>query len=107
MSVRLEQRPVLSRAARLRFDSRADSYVLLSPERGLRLNASATAVVQRCTGELNVGEIIAALLAGPPGEPAAHLVTGEQGTTERVTEDVLRFLSALYRRQLLVLEPPV
>jgi coenzyme PQQ biosynthesis protein PqqD len=107
MSVHLEQRPVLSRAARLRFDSRAGSYVLLSPERGLRLNASATAVVQRCTGELNVREIIAALLADPPREPFVHSATGEQVTEERVTDDVLRFLSALYRRQLLVLEPAV
>ena len=43
----MDQHPRLSQAARLRFDRQSDSYVLLSPERGLRLNQSAAEVVRR------------------------------------------------------------
>jgi pyrroloquinoline quinone biosynthesis protein D len=97
MSARLDQRPLLSRAARLRFEAQTDSYVLLSPERGLRLNATATEVVQRCTGKLTVQEIIGELIETWAAEPAV--------SSARVTEDVLDLLLSLSQRRLVRFEP--
>ena len=53
--------PKLARRARLRFDEREQKHMLLYPERGLVLNASAAAIVQLCDGTRTVDEIIAAL----------------------------------------------
>jgi pyrroloquinoline quinone biosynthesis protein D len=89
----LEQRPRVSEGARLRFDPLYESYILLSPERGLRLNASAAEVLRRCDGALTVREIVSALVGEsdplPPPEPTAQ-----------ITADVLELLSALHERSL-------
>ncbi len=95
MRIEPELRPRLSRAARLRFDRHSGSFVLLSPERGLRLNESAVAIVRRCTGEHTVGHIIDALRA----EAGPHVAGAE------LAEQVLGLLGDLERRRLLVLEP--
>ena len=47
-------RPRLAPKARLRFDRKSSRYMLLYPERGLVLNATAADVVQLCTGEHTV-----------------------------------------------------
>ncbi|MGA2449414.1 MAG: pyrroloquinoline quinone biosynthesis peptide chaperone PqqD [Polyangiaceae bacterium] len=60
-------RPRLARRARLRYDGKSGSYVLLSPERGLLLNATAADILTRCRGELTVRAIadeLAALYEG-------------------------------------------
>src|SRR5690606_1823725 len=62
VSLRLRQRPRLSTHTRLQYDSESQAWSLRSPERILRLNPSATEVVQRCTGELTVQEIVVDLL---------------------------------------------
>lgn len=95
MSARLDQRPLLSRAARLRFEPQTDSYVLLSPERGLRLNASAAEIVQRCTGDLTVQQIIAEL---------AELWASEPVSSAELTDDVLDLLGSLSQRRLLLFD---
>jgi len=98
MNVRLDQRPRLARAARLRLDAQTHSYILLSPERGLLLNDSATEVVLRCTGELTIQEIVDTLFqASTPEQGLSH-------TT--VQEDVLNLITALHRRNLLFFEVP-
>lgn len=89
--------PRLSRAARLRFDPRAQSYVLLSPERGLRLNESAAAILERCTGEHTVPQIVRSLLQATPSPATAQL---------ELAEDVLTLLLELEQRRLVVFGPP-
>jgi len=54
-------RPRLAAKARLRWDRKAERHMLLYPERGLVLNATAADVVQLCTGEHTVDAIVAKL----------------------------------------------
>ncbi len=51
-------RPRLTARAQLRWDHRERKFMLLSPERGLLLNPSATRIVQLCTGDHTVIEMI-------------------------------------------------
>lgn len=85
----LDRHPRLSRGARLRFDRRTGRYVLLSPERGLRLNDSAGQILQLCSGERSVRQIVSVLQSEHP--QATH-------------SDVLELLFALQRRGLLTFE---
>lgn len=55
-------RPRLRPGIRLRHDRSSGQLVLLAPERGLALNASAGEIIQRCTGELTVEEIATELM---------------------------------------------
>lgn len=96
MDVRLDHRPRLVRAARLRLDAQTKGYILLSPERGLLLNESATEIVLRCTGELTVQEIADTLFRASSAE--------EGVSRDRVLEDVLHLIAALHRRNLLFFE---
>jgi coenzyme PQQ biosynthesis protein PqqD len=48
----------LAAKARLRFDRTASRYMLLYPERGLALNSTAADVLQLCTGERTVRDIV-------------------------------------------------
>lgn len=102
LNIALHQRPRLSRAARLRFDRHSQCFVLLSPERALRLNQSASAIISRCTGASTVQQIVEALLVAHFGEaPPADV----EASTAQVTSDVLQLLTALHSRRLLLLEP--
>jgi pyrroloquinoline quinone biosynthesis protein D len=83
-SLSAASRPRLAPKARLRHDRIADATLLLYPEHGLVLNASATAILRACDGR-TVGEIATAL--------AAPL------------DDVLEFLTTLAARGLVVAEP--
>jgi pyrroloquinoline quinone biosynthesis protein D len=124
-TIQLDQRPRLSHGTRLRYDAPTRSYVLLSPERGLRLNDSASEILLRCNGELTVKEIAAELLSvckikpsAPNGssstdagsgatgssELGAHADVGDTSTdpsAEELTKDVLSLLVELRQRQLL------
>jgi coenzyme PQQ biosynthesis protein PqqD len=64
-----EARPRLAPKARIRFDRRADRYLLLYPERGLELNPTAADIVRLCTGEHTVAEIVARLAEKYPRQP--------------------------------------
>jgi coenzyme PQQ biosynthesis protein PqqD len=48
----------LTRKARLRYDPISHEYLLLSPERGLVLNRTASEIVQLCTGSNTVAMMI-------------------------------------------------
>ncbi len=50
--------PKLASKARLRYDRKADKTMLLYPEKGLVLNATAADVARLCTGEHTVGGIV-------------------------------------------------
>ncbi len=56
-------RPRLARGARIRLDPRDGTPVLLSPERGLRLSATAAAVVGLCDGERDLASLVDELVA--------------------------------------------
>jgi coenzyme PQQ biosynthesis protein PqqD len=67
--IALDARPRLAPKARLRFDRKTDRHMLLYPERGLVLSATATDIVRLCTGEHTVADIVASLAekyAAPP-----------------------------------------
>ena len=55
--------PRLAAKARLRYDRKEDKTMLLYPEKGLVLNATAADVAKLCTGEHTVGAIAAQLAA--------------------------------------------
>jgi coenzyme PQQ biosynthesis protein PqqD len=88
--ISVDMRPRLARKARLRFDRKAERYMLLYPEKGLVLNDTATAVVKLCTGEHTVQGIIDALVATYEAQPR-----------EAIEREVLNFLAAMAERALL------
>ena len=84
-----DTRPRLAGKARLRYDRKADRYMLLYPEKGLALNATAADIVRLCTGEHSVAQMI---------EQLAAKYAQEAPTIER---QVVELLAALAERGLL------
>jgi len=89
-----DARPRLAPKVRVRLDRQTDRHMLLYPEKGMQLNATAAAIVQLCTGEHTVDEIITLLAEKYAPQPRA--------TIER---EVQSFLGALADRALLRTEP--
>jgi pyrroloquinoline quinone biosynthesis protein D len=87
--VSLAARPRLAAKARLRWDRKAERFMLLYPERGLVLNATGADVVRLCTGELTVGAIVEQLAARYAPQPR-----------EVVEREVLTFLTRMAERAL-------
>jgi pyrroloquinoline quinone biosynthesis protein D len=87
--ISLAFRPLLASKARMRFDRHSGSHMLVYPEKGLLLNATATEVVKLCTGEHSVAQIIAQLQRQFHDAPA-----------EQVEHEVLDFVLALAERGL-------
>ena len=73
MKVTAESRPRLAPKARLRHDRIAQADMLLYPEHGLVLNASASAILRACDGR-TVAEI-AESLAAPVADVLELLTT--------------------------------
>jgi hypothetical protein len=87
-SLELSDRPRLARHVSWRTDLYSGDRLLIAHERGLRLNASALAVVQACSGERSVAQILEDSMVSankPGGLPA----------------DVLSLLQELWLRGLL------
>jgi coenzyme PQQ biosynthesis protein PqqD len=87
-------RPRLAPKVRLRLDRKSERFMLLYPERGMVLNPTAAEIVKRCTGELTVTEIIAALVAQ----------YGEQ-SREAIERETVRLLDTMAERGLVGSEP--
>jgi len=85
----LDDRPKLARKARVRLDRIEQRHVLLSPERGLELNASAARIVALCDGVRTVTDIVSAIAEASGAPP------------ETVEADVLAFLGDVEARGLL------
>jgi pyrroloquinoline quinone biosynthesis protein D len=85
----VDARPTLASKVRLRWDRRAEKYMLLYPERGLVLNATGADIVQLCTGEHTVGGIVTQLAGKYAREP------------EDVAREVQTFLTRLAERGLI------
>jgi coenzyme PQQ biosynthesis protein PqqD len=84
-----DTRPRIASKARLRYDRKADRTMLLYPEKGLVLNATAADIARLCTGEHSVAAIVEQLAVKYGKDPAA------------IEREVLAFLSALAERGLL------
>jgi coenzyme PQQ biosynthesis protein PqqD len=78
----------LARKARVHFDRHTGKTMLLYPERGMLLNDSARAIVERCDGTRTVDEII------------DELVTASGAAREVVERDVRAVLDDLRGRGL-------
>lgn len=85
-----ETRPRLASKARLRYDRRGERYMLLWPETGMVLNATATEIVKLCTGEHTVTGIVERL--------AERYTTAPREALER---QVMDFLTAMADRGLM------
>jgi coenzyme PQQ biosynthesis protein PqqD len=86
-----EGRPRLTRKVRLKYDALEKQFVVLYPERGIKLSASAAEILQRCDGERTV-ETIAEELAQATGAPLAV-----------VRNDVTAFVAEMKKRGVLEL----
>jgi coenzyme PQQ biosynthesis protein PqqD len=84
----LDSRPRLAAKVRLRYDRKAERYMLLYPEKGLVLNPTAADVAQLCTGEHTVRAI------------AAQLASRYSQDTATVEREVLALLIAFAERSL-------
>ena len=83
-------KPALASKARLRYDRTSGGYLLLYPERGLALNATAASILKLCNGELTVDGIVQELQREYTDRPEPEL-----------RKDVLEFLEEMARRGLL------
>jgi pyrroloquinoline quinone biosynthesis protein D len=81
-----EARPRLAAKARLRWDRKSERYMLLYPERGLVLNATAADVVRLCTGELTVAAIVDQLATKYTEQPLEALQAEIQTFLTRLAE---------------------
>ncbi|HEY8077891.1 MAG TPA: pyrroloquinoline quinone biosynthesis peptide chaperone PqqD [Labilithrix sp.] len=81
--------PRLATKARLKHDRHEDKWMILWPERGLALNASAAAIAQRIDGVRTIASI-------------AESLASEHGADRAVVErDVIAFVSSLAEKGLL------
>ena len=86
-----DSRPCLAGKVRLRLDRKTGQHMLLYPERGLVLNATATAVVKLCTGEHTIAAIISQLAVQYAQDETA------------VGKEVLQLLNSLQERGLILI----
>lgn len=89
-----ESRPCLAAKARLRYDRRGQQYLLLYPEKGLALNATAAEILKLCTGEHTVEAIVERLFQTFATRPR-----------EVVRREVVEFLASMAERGLVKAEP--
>ncbi len=92
--ITLDARPRLASKARLRFDKKADRYMLLYPEKGLLLNSTGAKIVKLCTGEHTVSSIVEQMSMEHQGGDPATILT-----------EVTSFLTRLEEAGLLSAEP--
>ncbi len=85
--------PRLAAKARLKLDRRENRYILLYPERGLTLSASAAAILRLCDGARTVDEIVVELARDAGADPAAPDVG-------QIRRDVDAFLGEMRKRGL-------
>ena len=84
-----EARPRLPPGVRLKHDAVRREWVLLAPERVIRLDQVAVEVLRRCTGEATLAAIV------------DDLSTAFTAPRDRIEADVLAMLAALSRKRLL------
>ncbi|PWE31219.1 pyrroloquinoline quinone biosynthesis peptide chaperone PqqD [Maritimibacter sp. 55A14] len=80
--------PLLPRGVRLHFDRVREGWVLLAPERAIRLDAIGHAILSRVDGTRSLGQI------------AADLAEAFDAPVDDVTRDSAEFLDALAERRI-------
>jgi pyrroloquinoline quinone biosynthesis protein D len=88
-----DARPALLRGVRLHRDAVRDTWVLLAPERALRLDPIAAAILAETDGATPFAEIVARL-AARYAAPA-----------DRIAADASTFLAGLIERRMAELRP--
>jgi pyrroloquinoline quinone biosynthesis protein D len=83
-----DARPRLPRGVRLREDKVRERWVLLAPERILKVNPIAVEILKLCDGGRTLGEIVAGLAERFNAEPA------------RVGADVRALLASLHEKRM-------
>ena len=83
-----ESVPRLPRGVRLKHDEARSEWLLLAPERVIKLDAIALAVLQRCTGTANFAAIV------------DDLATTYAAPRERIEMDVRALLGKLVAKRL-------
>jgi len=84
-----ESRPLLPRGVRLHYDRVRGNWVLLAPERAVKLDQVGHAILSEVDGERSLAEIV------------AELVRKFQAPQEQIAKDTRGFLSALMDRRML------
>ena len=82
-------RPRLPRGVRLKHDDVRQEWLLLAPERVLKIDAVALAVLERCDGERSIEEIV---------DDLARVYKAERS---RIDADVRAMLTSLSEKRLL------
>jgi len=83
-----EARPRLPRGVRLRHDETRGEWLLLAPERVMKLNAIAVEILKRCTGETTLHAMI------------DDLTVAFSADRTRVEADVVKMLGDLVQKRL-------
>jgi pyrroloquinoline quinone biosynthesis protein D len=83
-----EARPRLPRGVRLREDKARERWVLLAPERIVKVNPIAVEILKLCDGSRTLGEIVGGLAARFNADPA------------RVGADVRALLTSLSEKRM-------
>ena len=81
-------RPTLPRGVRLKHDAVRDAWVLLAPERMLKLNPVSVEILRRCTGEATLAAIV------------DDLAAAFDAPRERIAADVEAMLASLVEKRL-------
>ena len=81
-------RPTLPRGVRLKHDAVRDAWVLLAPERMLKLNPVSVEILKRCTGEATLAAIV------------DDLAAAFDAPRERIAADVGAMLASLVEKRL-------
>lgn len=81
-------KPTLPRGVRLKHDEARGGWVLLAPERLLKLDAIAVEILKRCTGEVSLAAIV------------DDLATTFDAPRDRIATDVDALLAGLVTKRL-------
>ena len=84
----LAGKPRLPRGVRLKHDEQRGEWILLAPERLLKLNAVSVEILKRCTGDATIDAIV------------ADLATAYAAPRDRIQTDVVAMLGDLVKKRL-------
>lgn len=84
----LASKPTLPRGVRLKHDVTRDAWVLLAPERMLKLNPVSVEILKRCTGEAALSAIV------------DDLAQAFEAPRDRIAADVEAMLAGLVAKRL-------
>jgi pyrroloquinoline quinone biosynthesis protein D len=88
VAISTESKPHLPRGMHLKHDATRDEWLLMAPERVLKLNPVAVEILKRCDGKATLGEIIDQLAAAFAAE------------RERIETDVRALLAELAAKRM-------